>query len=121
MDAASILSDMRSALLGELGAGYSAISGFVEDQGRLLADQAAFIAEQRANGDLRTNDALYAHFLKGLETNTANMARSVAMLTVLTIEKAWNAMANALWGGIRAILTAAGLPGPLIPASPPHV
>jgi hypothetical protein len=121
MSAAQILADIHDALRGELGDGYSLISGLVEDQTKLLAEQAQFIADQRANGDLRTNDALYQHFLKGLENNTANLARSVAMLTALTIEKAWNAVANALWGGITGILTAAGLPAPLIPNAPPHI
>ena len=121
MSATAILDEMRDALRGELGQGFSLISGFVNEQGRLLADQAVFIAEQRANGDLRDNDALYHFFLDGLKTNTENMARSVAMLTALTIEKAWNAIANALWGGLRGILTAAGVPAPLIPGAPPHV
>lgn|SRR5688572_17501551 len=121
MNADTILSDLRDALKGELGQGYSVISGFVESQGRLLADQAAFIAEQRATGDLKNNDALFEFFQEGLKANALNMARSVAMLTALTIENAWNAVANVLWGGIRTILSAAGVPTGLLPATPPHV
>lgn len=121
MDAQSIFNSIRGALLAELSDGYSTISGFVEDQGRLLSAQAAFIAEQRAAGELRNNDVLYNHFMDGLKNNTENMARSVAMLTALTIEKAWNAIANALWGGIRTILSGAGLPANLIPDTPPHI
>lgn len=121
MDATEIFNNIRNGLLTELGEGYGTISVFVEDQGRLLAEQAAFIAEQRATGELRHNDTLFNHFMKGLKTNTENMARSVAMLTALTIEKAWNAVANALWGGLRTILTGAGVPAGLIPETPPHV
>jgi len=121
MDATTILADLRAALKGELGQGYSTISSFIERQGRLLADQAAFIAEQRATGSLRDNDPLFEHFLEGLRTNAINLTHHVAMLTALTIEKAWNAVANVLWGGIRTILSASGVPAALLPATPPHV
>ena len=42
MDADTILADLRAALEGELGQGYSTISSFIERQGRLLAEQAAW-------------------------------------------------------------------------------
>jgi len=121
MDASAILTDLQAALKGELGAGYSTISSFVARQGRLLADQAAFIAEQRATGALRDNDALYEHFVAGLKTNAINLTHHVAMLTALTIEKAWNAVANVLWGAMRSIMSASGVPTALLPATPPHV
>ena len=119
MDAASILAEVRDALRGELGAGYSAIAAFVEIQGQLLAEQAEFIARHRASGEL--NDRMFAILAKGLEDNTRNLANSVAMLTALTLEKAWNAVAEALWGGMRTILSAAGVSSELLPATPPHV
>ena len=121
MDADTILADLRAALEGELGQGYSTISTFMERQGRLLAEQAAFIAEQRATGALRDNDRLYEHFLEGLRTNTVNLTHHVAMLTALTIEKAWTAVANVLWGALRTIMSASGVPATLLPATPPHV
>lgn len=121
MDANAILNDLRAALKGELGQGYSTIASFVNRQGRLLADQALFIAEQRATGSLRSNDRLYKHFLEGLKTNAVNLTHHVAMLTALTIEKAWNAVANVLWGAMRSILSASGVPTTLLPATPPHV
>ncbi|MEO5938463.1 MAG: hypothetical protein ABIQ43_05580 [Sphingomonas sp.] len=86
-----------------------------------MAGQAELIATQRISGSLKDNDDLYEFFLKGLKTNTENLAKTVAMLTALTIERAWNAIANALWSGLRTILTAAGVPRPLLPATPPHV
>ena len=121
MDASTILADLQAALKGELGAGYSTISSFIARQGRLLAEQAVLIAEQRTNGSLRDNDALFEHFLDGLKTNTINLAHHVAELTALTIEKTWNAVANVLWGGIRTIMSAAGIPAGLLPATPPQV
>ncbi|OAO01613.1 hypothetical protein [Parasphingorhabdus sp.] len=121
MDAADILNDMLGALQGELSDGYSEISEFAERQGRMLAKQAEHLAKERADGFLTDDDELFAFFLEGMQRDTENMARSIAMLTVLTIEKAWNAVANALWGGLRTILAGAGVPGSLLPETPPLI
>lgn len=114
-----ILSDIVAALKGELGAGYSSIGSFVESQGRLLAKQAENIAKLRIDGTLADDDELFQFFLDGLKTNAENMAKSIVMLSILTIEKAWNAVAGALWGGIRTILSGAGVPAGLLPETPP--
>lgn len=122
MDAAELLGAIESALKAEVGRGYSSIKQFVRSQGQKLAEQAIFLAEQRATGSLAgsSNDSLYEFFLEGLKTNAENLAKSVAMLTVLTIERAWNAIANVVWGALSGILKAAGLPAVLIPTAPPH-
>lgn len=119
MDNQQILQNIVSALKGELGNGYATISGFVESQGRLLAKQAEDLAKSRLTGSLANDDELYHFFLQSLQQNTENMARSLVMLSALTIEKAWNAVAGALWGGIRTILTGAGIPANLLPQTPP--
>lgn len=119
MDHQQILDDIIAALKGELGQGFSTIKTFVTNQGTLLAQQAEEIAHLRVHGSLRTNDKLYNFFLEGLKTNAENMAKSIVMLTALTIEKAWNAIAGILWGGIRTILSGAGVPSGLLPATPP--
>lgn len=119
MDHQQILGDIVAALKGELGAGYSTIKNFVESQGALLAKQAENIAMQRIDGSLAKDDDLYHFFLDGLERNATNMARSVVMMSALTIEKAWNAVAGVLWGGIRTMLTGAGVPANLLPQTPP--
>jgi hypothetical protein len=119
MNASDILEDVLAALRGELADGFSAVSAFAQRQGRMLAVQAELIGRERIDGSLRDDDELFGFFLDGLQRDTLNMARSIAMLTILTIERAWNAIANALWGGIRQLLTAAGIPGGLLPATPP--
>jgi hypothetical protein len=119
MDHEQMLENIVAALKGELGQGFSTIKTFVQNQGTLLTQQAEEIASLRINGSLRTNDKLYHFFLDGLKTNAENMAKSIVMLTALTIEKAWNAIAGVLWGGIRTILSGAGVPGNLLPATPP--
>jgi hypothetical protein len=119
MNNEQILGDMVSALKGELGDGYSSIRSFVESQGKLLAKQAESIASSRLNGTLKNDDELYHFFLESLEHNAQNMTRSIVMLSALTIEKAWNAVAGVLWGAIRTTLSGAGVPGSLLPAQPP--
>ena len=119
MGASAILDELLGNLQGILSDGFGDIADFAERQGRMLAQQAELIAEQRIDGALRANDALFHFFLDGMRRDATNMARAIAMLTAITIEKAWNAIANALWGGVRTILTAAGVPAALIPATPP--
>ena len=119
MDQQQILNDIVAALKGELGAGYSTIRTLVETQGKLLAEQAEEIARSRIDGPLKDDDEMYAFLLQGLETNSRNLAKSLVMLSALTIEKAWNAVAGVLWGGIRTILSGAGVPGGLLPEKPP--
>ena len=119
MNAAEILDDMLGALRGELADGYDLVSDFAERQGRMLAKQAEHLAKERANGFLTGDDELFDFFVDGMKRDGENMARSIAMLTALTIEQAWNAVANALWGGMRTILTGAGVPPNLLPATPP--
>lgn len=121
MNADDMLADIISALKLELGTGFKKIAKFVEQQGKLLAKQAELIARSRINGPLANDDEFYQWLLKGLEKDTANMAKGVAVLTALTIERAWNAIANVVWGGLSAILTASGVPAPLIPAKPPKI
>ena len=114
-----ILNDMVAALQGELGSGYSTIQSFVQSQGKLLAKQAESIATSRISGSLKGDDELYEFFLDNLKNNAENMTKSVVMLSALTIEKAWNAIAGVLWGAIRTTLAGAGVPGNLLPQQPP--
>ncbi len=119
MNHQQILSDIVAALRGELSGSYSSIAGYVESQARLLAKQAEEIATSRISGSLAGDDELFEFFLEGLRVNAENMARSVVMLSALTIEKAWNAVAGVLWGAIRHALGGAGVPAALLPETPP--
>lgn len=71
------------------------------------------------SGTLADDDEFYQFFLDDLERNASDMVKHIAMLTALTIEKAWNAVVGILWGGIRTILSGAGVPGNLLPDTPP--
>jgi hypothetical protein len=114
-----ILDGIVAALRGELGAGFAEISSLVNAQGTLLAVQAEHITTSRLSGSLKDDDELFGFFLDGLRKNAENLAKSVVMLSALTIEKAWNAIAGTVWAAIRGTLAGAGVPSALLPATPP--
>lgn len=118
MDNVKILDDIVAALRGELGHGYSTISSLVASQGRLLAKQVENITRSRIDGSLKDDDELFHFFLEGLQKNTVSLAKSIVMLSALTIEKAWNAVAGTLWGAIRTALSGAGVPDGLLAGNP---
>ena len=66
-------------------------------------------------GELADGYDLVSDFAERQGRMLAKQAEHLA----LTIEQAWNAVANALWGGMRTILTGAGVPPNLLPATPP--
>lgn len=109
---------MADALKEELLDGWSTVSSFVQMQSKQLATQAQMIATSRAAGSLRTDDDLFEFFIEQLKDKTENFARTVAALTVLTLEKAWNAAVGVLWGAIDKVLAGVGLAPLNLPGVP---
>jgi len=118
IDVSELLGGVLEALRGELGDGYAAIAAFSERQGKMLATQAALITESRAVGTLRDDDELFGFFVEQLAEMTRNFVRAVAQLTVLTIERAWNAVVSVVWGVLNGALSAAGFVALPIPSAP---
>lgn len=119
MNFEQILSAITTALKNEIGEDLTSIQNFIDSQGNLISQQALWIAESRAYGTLKNNDDLFNYFTGALKRDTIGLAQSVAMHSIITIEKAWNAIANVVWGSIRTILTGAGIPANLLPETPP--
>lgn len=118
MDVQDVVTESLSSLQQVVGEDWNRVSGFAEKQMKMLATQAAWIAESRVLGSLREDDELFAFFTAQLERMTLNFARALAGLTLLTVEKAWNLVAGMLWKQINFALGAAGL-GPLpVPEAP---
>jgi hypothetical protein len=114
-DTGKLVNDIISALKGSVGDGWSAISGFAEKQAKMLANQAAMIAQARISGSLKDDDDMFEFFTNQLKDHATNFARSVATLTLLTIEQAWNAVVKVIWGAINGALASvkiAGIPLP---------
>jgi hypothetical protein len=109
-----IISAVNTAINGDI----RTIASFAERQAAQLAKQAAWIAESTINGSF-TDDDDRQFFIDNLKDLTENFARTVAGLTILTLEKAWNAVVGVLWGAINGALTASGIPIRLpVPAAP---
>ena len=105
----SILSELSKLLADDI----TKHVGFARRQTLALAKQAAWIAEATAQGELDEEDRDW--FLGNLARMTENFARAVVALTILTIEKAWNAVVGVLWGAIRSAAGAA-IPIPKLPS-----
>lgn len=81
---------------------------FAEEQTKLMAKQAALIAQASISGDIDAEDRDF--FTESLRKSAENFARTLAALTILTIEKAWNALVSILWGAINKAVESAGVP-----------
>jgi hypothetical protein len=107
-----ILKALNDSLQGDI----AVFVAFSERQARGLAKQAAWIAEATLAGELTAEDREW--FLGNLEELAANFARTCAALTLLTIQKAWNAIVGTLWNAINGAISAAtGIVLP-VPAAP---
>ncbi|SHG98762.1 hypothetical protein SAMN02745157_0107 [Kaistia soli DSM 19436] len=106
--------DIVDALRGEITTGFQAISTFARNQSRRLAAQAALIAEGGITGQL---DAEMLRFFDDqLKTMARNFARAVAERTMITLQRAWNAITDVVWGAVNAALGTVGIGGLPMPA-----
>lgn len=119
-DVDALVRELGASFVAELGDGWSRISTLVESQGKKLAVQAEMLTASRITpgGQLNGDDALFNWFVEELRQATLSLARTVVSLTVLTLEKAWNALVGVLWGAINKALTGAGLVALPIPGVP---
>jgi hypothetical protein len=109
---AKIINALNESLEGDI----MVFVAFADRQARGLAKQAAWIAEATLNGELTAEDREW--FLENLKELSTNFARTVVALTLLTIEKAWNAIVGTLWEAINGTISAAiGIVLP-VPAPP---
>lgn len=113
-----VIAEGVEALQGAIAEDWARVSAYAEQQLRMLATQAAWITQSRTLGSLRTDDLQFGFFTEQLERMTLNFVRSLAALTLLTVERAWNAVVGVIWKHINIALGAAGL-GPLaVPPAP---
>lgn len=104
-----ITNDLLVVLEKELGDGFKTISTLATEQARQLAEYSTRIVQARTTGSLKDDDDRFRFFVKNLEEMTNNLARAVANLTILTLERAWNAIVEVIWGVINTALQGAGL------------
>lgn len=114
-DVKAILDEIFDHLSFELQGAWNSISSYAERQAKMLAQQAAWIAQSRIAGSLKTDDDLFEFFTEELSDSVENFANTIALQTLLTLEKTWNSIVDILWRYINGALTAVGLSGMPIP------
>lgn len=117
-DVSQVIAQILGALEAEISEGWQLVSSFAEKQTRLLANHALMITQSRTTGLLKDNDELFDVLVQQLKELTENFARSLASLTIITLEKAWNAIVRVVWGAINGAVGAAGLAVLPLPRAP---
>jgi hypothetical protein len=105
IDVGKTANDIITALNGVLNGDIETNVPFINQQTTALANQAQLIAEQTVAGALDEQQRKF--FLDHLEKHTKDLALIIAALTILTAEKAWNAIMGVLWGAINTAVSAA--------------
>ena len=105
--------DILAALRAILAEDVLKLAGLGVDRSRRLAQTADMITEQWNAGKLTVEDRDW--FLDDLARLAADFARTIAFETLLTVERAWNAVVGVLWTALRAATGVAGLPIPAMP------
>lgn len=104
------------ALKGAVQPGVNIATSFVKNQTNGLAMQGALITEARLTGQI--TEQQFLRFNKQLKALTENFVRTLAHLFLITLQKAWNAVVDVLWGTINQTLDLAGFPKLPIPSAP---
>jgi hypothetical protein len=102
IDIGKVVSDIKTAATGVLGKDISAVEGFAETQLQMLAQQAAWIAQDTLSGQLSAD--LRDYFLENLKTLTGDFLNTLRGLVVITLEKLWNAVVGVLWDAIGSAI-----------------
>lgn len=87
--------------------GWNTVSALVTQQSKMMAQQAAWIAESSITGALKDDPEMRTMFANQLADSVRSLAREVAALTILTVEKVWNAAVGVLWTAINKALSSA--------------
>ena len=110
MNTSDIVASILDLLKNELSSSFAAIKTFAKNQLANIAELAAVIARERVSGVLRSKNQMFERFTNRLEQHVKLFARDVALMTVLTIEKAWNLVVAEIWGAINSAISGIGLP-----------
>lgn len=102
IDIQQLISDIKDAASAILKKDVSAIRGFQERQVEALAKQAQMIVSGVIKGDI--DDDLRKFFIDNLEVMALNFVNTLKGLLLVTIEKVWNAVVNALLDAISKII-----------------
>jgi hypothetical protein len=100
IDVDEVVADIKTAVTGILQTDVTQIRGFAERQVMALAQQTAFVEVGITTGQI--TDETRDFFLDSLEDMARNFANTLRGLTLITIEKVWNAVVGVLWRALEA-------------------
>jgi hypothetical protein len=109
IDVDQLLANLKQVATGIIQQDVTTITGYSERQLQAMAQQAKWIAAATLSGELSSD--MRDFFLNTLKDSAVNFANTLKGLALITIEKVWNALVNALWGAVgQAIGTVLPLP-----------
>ena len=104
-----IADDIYSKVKESLENDWNTLSTFHRSQGKKLAGQPKITAKIGLCGELPKDDPIFETLNEQFEDAARNFAQAVANLTLLTLQNAWNAIVNTLWGAVNELISGAGL------------
>ncbi|MGZ2257444.1 hypothetical protein [Roseobacter sp. A03A-229] len=104
-----VADDIYSKIKESLESDWNTLSSFHKSQGKKLARQAALLAQLKLSNEVPQDDPVFGTLIEQFEDATKNFAQAVANLTILTLQNAWNAIVDTLWGAVNELLSGAGL------------
>lgn len=113
MRTSDIIARILNRLQTQLGEDFETIESFARERLESITELAAVIARERVDGIFRTNNQMFARAVDRLKAHVDLFARNLALLSALTVEKAWNTVVSEVWGAINALVGAVGAPLPL--------
>lgn len=115
LDAGQLAEDIVNKLRTILASDAPKLAHLGVDSVTRLAKHARMIARGWEAGELTDDERDW--FLAALARLAADFVRNIVLNTLLTIERAWNAVVGTLWSALRAATGLSGLPLPAIPQS----
>src|SRR6185312_8275061 len=109
IDVNQLLADIKTAVSGVIQQDITTIQGYSERQLAAMAQQAKWIAAASLTGELSPD--MRDFFLNTLKDSATNFTNTLKGLTIVALEKVWNALVGALWTALNdALDTALGIP-----------
>jgi len=95
-----LMKSISAAATGVINKDITTIAGFAQSQEKKLAQFAIWIAEAELVGEFKDDPQLRDDFLRSLRDMTRDFVNTLRGLTMITIEKIWNAVVGVIWDAL---------------------
>jgi hypothetical protein len=107
-----LMKSISDAATGVINKDIKTIAGFAQSQEKKLAKFAIWIGEAELEGEFKDDPGLREDFLQSLQDMTRDFVNTLRGLTMITVEKIWNAIVNVIWDALDKA-TGLALPRPI--------